>query len=103
VADQAPDGLEAMRSGIIQAIQEGLRGADNAQVYDNMVTRWVVIAESISPSDGKRYLTRLDGDAADVRLTKWDRRGLFHEALFDQDWGVDDSGSGGGGSRENDG
>lgn len=71
------------------AIQESLHSEDAAEAQGNVITGWVVVAESMAP-DGQRWLSRIDGGPGGGRLTEWQLDGFLHNALYGGGWLEDD-------------
>lgn len=76
-----PNTVETLQA----AIQDALHHEDAAGAQGNVVTGWVIVAESMDV-DGKRWLSRHDGGPGDRRLPIWQAQGLLHNALFSDGW-----------------
>lgn len=79
---------EQLRERLHRSIQENLHDSDS--VGGNVVTGWVVVAESLAPN-GERWLSRIDGGPGGNRLAEWQREGFLHNALHGGHWERDES------------
>ena len=77
--------MSESRPPIRHALQEALHMDEASEAQGNLITRWVVVAESMAP-DGRRWLSRVSGDAADEGLSEWDARMLCTEGARDEGW-----------------
>lgn len=74
--------LGEQRAAIHGALQAN---AGPEELDGALLTAWVAVCEWMSP-DGKRWLTRIDGEAT----TAWLRQGLLYDAL-NGDWDLDEA------------
>lgn len=77
---------EADRSRVRAAVAASR--PDDEDLEGAVVTKFVAVTEWMAP-DGTRWLTLLDGDAADEPLYRWDVQGMFHNVLHDPAWQED--------------
>jgi hypothetical protein len=71
------------------AVQSSLHHEDAHEAQGNVVTGWVVVAESMDPT-GRRWLSRINGTPGGGQLTEWAAQGLLFNALNDDGWDVDE-------------
>lgn len=66
-------------------LQQTMHDDDAREVHGNVVTGWVVVAESMAP-DGRRWLSRMSGGPGGEPLPEWTSEGLLHNALYGGGW-----------------
>lgn len=76
-----------VRTALASTIQA--TAADDDDLYGAVLLGFVTVVEWMAP-DGKRGLSRVDGDALNNGLPEWTREGYLHNALFDSNQFVDD-------------
>lgn len=69
---------------LIQTVSELPPIDDDGQPIEAMLTKFVLVAEWMD-STGERWLTKSGVSGHGDKITEWDQKGLFHEALFG-DW-----------------
>lgn len=72
------------RTDVREVLQNIVHDPRAEDAQSGVVTQWATVIE-VMQADGKKYLLRVCGDAADGSLTAWGRDGLYHAAL-DRDW-----------------
>jgi hypothetical protein len=79
--------LPEHRSEIRNVIQ-ALAG-EGAATDGAIVTGWVIVVEWMDP-DGGKWLSRFNGDGADLPLVAWQMEGMLHNALHES-WDDDEA------------
>lgn len=82
-------GEASERQIIGEAVQRALHEGSSDDIAGNVVTGWVLIAESMGP-DGERWLSRVSGGAAGGAPPTWTAQGWLFNALHERGWTDDE-------------